>query len=109
MVSTARSVRLALLLYAPLVLASLMASAQDAAPISPAQIRVMDDILEGSTSYNQTMTPQAVALLNLHSSTGRQIDAHDDGDTQHIHYFNRFASDPGIIILFYVDLQKNTA
>jgi hypothetical protein len=78
-----------------------MVEAQDVAPITAAQISLLGDLAEGAAGHDQVFTSEAVKFLGLPSSTGRQVSANEDNS--HIHFFNKFASDPGMFVLLYQD------
>jgi hypothetical protein len=78
-----------------------LAAAHEMTPITTTKLGVIDDLTRGSLGHNQSFTAQTVELLGLHADTGRQVSL--NYDNVHIHFFNRFASDPGVIVLLYQD------
>jgi hypothetical protein len=87
-----------LLLSVPITLASPTgAAAQAKAPITPAQLGVIEDMVAGSLGHDQTVDPPANQMLGLHSTAARQMSGSEDPTLTH--FFNLFASDPGALIL----------
>jgi hypothetical protein len=106
-VSTARHLGRAVLLGAALFAALLATvAAQDAAPITPAQLGLIEDMVNGTIGHNQEFLAQPVQLLGLHGNVARQMDAQDDKTSLDYHFFNLFSSDPGAIVLIY-QTEKN--
>lgn len=100
--SPARRLRGVMLLSAAFFAASLVTvAAQDAVPITAAQLGMIEDMTNGALGHNETFAAQPAQLLGVHGSVGRQMSANDDKDTTNIHYFNLFSSDPGAIVLIY--------
>lgn len=93
---------LALLLSLPLVGALLVgAAAQDAAPITAAQLGIIEDMVNGALGHDQTFAAEPVKLLGLHGNNARQMSGTDNDDKVDSHFFNLFASDPDVIVLTY--------
>jgi hypothetical protein len=98
--SSARHLGRAALLSAALF-AALFATvaAQDAAPITPAQLTIVEDMANGTLGHDETFAAEPVQLLGVHGNIARQVSGNDDNSK--IHYFNLFSSDPGVIVLLY--------
>jgi hypothetical protein len=101
--SSARHLSRAVLLSAALF-AALFATvaAQDAAPITPAQLTIVEDMTNGTLGHNETFLARPVQLLGLHGNIGRQMSGQDSKNNPLVHYFNLFSYDPGAIVLTYL-------
>jgi hypothetical protein len=76
-------------------------AAQDAAPITPAQLTIVEDLTNGALGHDETFAAQPVQLLGMHGNIARQVSGNDDNSGPGIHFFNLFSSDPGVIVLLY--------
>lgn len=100
--SPARRLCVAALLSVPFVTALLVTvAAQDAAPITAAQLGIIEDMTNGALGHDETFAAQPVQLLGMRGNIARQMSGTDNDTSPDIHYFNMFASDPGVIVLSY--------
>jgi hypothetical protein len=77
-------------------------AAQRTGSLTPAQLRILDDIAKGSLGQDEPLRAKALDLLGLKEGTGRQLGVSSDNNATH-HFFNRFAADGGAIVLGYRD------
>ena len=97
----------------PVPAAFVSASAQtpDHAVLTAAQMNKLDAYNQ-KVGINMPFDPLITQFIAVtrpgETMTFRQINANDDGDNVHFHYFNRSETDPNVMIFFLFDKNSNT-